>query len=75
VLRRSPGHQRQRQAATTYSIICAWCKQRQRYGDTWGPCTASSDDPNLSHGICPECFERERAKLDGRGGLLKEREV
>jgi hypothetical protein len=50
-------------AMTSYIILCAWCKQQQRYDKAWGPRTVRDDEPNLSHGICPECFEREREKL------------
>jgi Zn finger protein HypA/HybF involved in hydrogenase expression len=37
-------------------VICAWCKAYLR-----GP--ASAPDNEVSHGICPACLERERAKL------------
>jgi hypothetical protein len=37
-------------------VICAWCKTHIR-----GP--ASAPDHAVSHGICPACLERERAKL------------
>jgi hypothetical protein len=56
---------------TTYTIICAWCNERQRHGNSWGPRTTRGDERNLSHGICPECFNRERAKIDGKPDPLQ----
>jgi hypothetical protein len=31
-------------------IVCAWCQPK-------------TDEPGISHGICPECSEKELAKL------------
>jgi hypothetical protein len=45
-----------------YTVVCAWCKERQRYGDTWGPRKTRMNDSQLSHGICPDCFRRELEK-------------
>lgn len=45
------------------TIICAWCKQRERTGDTWGPLCSDPNAPGASHGICPACFVSEEAKL------------
>jgi len=64
VLNYTPRRARTERPMTNYIIICAWCRERQCNGGTWGPRTASDDERNLSHGICPECFSRERAKLD-----------
>lgn len=47
-----------------YPIICAWCNRKERYGDSWGPCQEYPAGQELSHGICPECFASERAKID-----------
>lgn len=44
-------------------VICAWCKARQRRGDTWGPLKTRFDSTQVSHGICPDCFAHELQRL------------
>jgi hypothetical protein len=40
--------------AASHSVVCSWCKTLMRPGN-----------PRLgvSHGICPECYQRERASF------------
>lgn len=71
MLNYTPRRARPERAMKTYTIICAWCKERQRHGNGWGPRTARGDERNLSHGICPECFNRERAKIEGKSDPLQ----
>lgn len=51
-------------AAQTYTIVCAWCG-RERQRSSWRkvrfPRLAKRAD--VSHGICPDCYERQMAKL------------
>lgn len=58
--RRWPQERRPRRPELT--IVCAWCKLRQRDGDVWVPRRTTARDDELSHGICPECFRREIEK-------------
>jgi hypothetical protein len=44
-------------------IVCAWCKQRERDGDSWGPRRTQARDDELSHGICPVCLQRELDRM------------
>lgn len=42
---------------------CAWC--RQWFDLEWRPIADPQDKPEfISHGICPECLERERRALE-----------
>jgi hypothetical protein len=66
VLNYSPRRARSDRGIKPFIIVCAWCRERQLYGNSWGPRTVAGDESNLSHGICPECFGRERAKLDAK---------
>lgn len=54
---------RRRPAATHLTIVCAWCKQRQCDANGWGPRRPAPEESQLSHGICPECYASELAKL------------
>lgn len=44
-------------------VVCAWCKQRERDGDSWVARRSQLRDDELSHGICPVCLERELRRL------------
>lgn len=54
------------QHAQPLSVVCAWCKARERRGDTWGPLSSEQCTAYVSHGICPDCFARELKKLKRR---------
>lgn len=53
-----------RAAAQPMPVICAWCRARERFGETWGPLRSDPETPRASHGICPACLAREKAKVD-----------
>ena len=47
------------------AVACAWC-QRVRTGSGWESADADTPDlagPGVTHGICPECLERETRGL------------
>jgi hypothetical protein len=44
-----------RSAAITQ--LCSWCGRVQRDGE-WVTLEADAVKPLVSHGVCPECFER-----------------
>jgi ribosomal protein S14 len=48
----------------TYTIVCAWCG-RERHRSTWRKFQLPrlGKRAEVSHGICPECYERQIAKL------------
>ena len=55
-----------------FLIICGWCKKIRTGEETWQEFEEApthqlfgGDPPNLSHGICPECFARVRRELRG----------
>ncbi len=56
-----------------FAVICSWCKRLRTGKDTWEEIEEATsishlfgdDPPDLSHGICPECFARVRRELNG----------
>lgn len=51
------------------AVACAWC-QRVRTSSGWEQAeTAELNSPGVTHGICPECLERETRGFVVPGGL------
>lgn len=48
-----------------YIIACAWCG-RVRRGAIWRRRRHQPPGHNVSHGICPDCFSRQIARLDSK---------
>lgn len=50
--------------ATTMLIECAWCG-RERRGERWRKIRIPriGKRPPVSHGICPECLERQMERV------------
>ena len=49
--------------------VCAWCRKIRDDKDQWvnmETYVAANTDASFSHGLCPECFERERDKVVAR---------
>ena len=47
--------------------ICSYCKKIRDDHDVWTPLEVYLDqhsDAKLSHGFCPDCFERQMLKID-----------
>ncbi len=51
----APLYQHDEACQPEYVVACAWCGHRHDGG-------AFPNAP-VSHGICPDCYQRERAKL------------
>jgi hypothetical protein len=54
--------------AAVWFTVCAWC-ERVRIGDRWlesprafAVAEAAKHEPQLTHGICPACFEALTAR-------------
>jgi hypothetical protein len=45
-------------------VICAWCKVKERIGGRWQHLRSDPTSPLVSHGICPGCSAKMRAKLE-----------
>jgi hypothetical protein len=50
---------------TGFTMICAWC-DRVRHGLEWFSEHGPRVGPNISHGICPDCFDRQIEQLESR---------
>lgn len=50
------------------AVLCAWCGKKKEGDNTWSEITPNQKiklerETKISHGICPDCFEKERAKI------------
>jgi ribosomal protein L37AE/L43A len=45
-----------------FTIVCAWCN-RVRHGREWRTERGQRNGPSVSHGICPECYQRQIERL------------
>lgn len=57
---------RRRQIKPAYTIVCAWCG-RARDGDRWHRLATPPAGAEVSHGICPECLQRQIEQI-GKAG-------
>jgi hypothetical protein len=64
-LQRSGPKQEDRQS--TFIIVCAWCG-RERHRSAWRTLRVPriGKRADISHGICPDCYARQIAKLHER---------
>ena len=50
--------------------ICSWCNQIQGEEGSWEPLEdylSREQNTEVSHGLCPDCFDRQMEGLDGPG--------
>lgn len=48
-------------------IVCGWCKEEITTKETWLKSPSGMvqvQDDRVSHGMCPECFEKNMAILE-----------
>lgn len=45
-----------------FTIVCAWCN-RVRRGREWRVERGRLNGPTVSHGICPECYQRQVERI------------
>lgn len=63
VLRKSAKqYQEREQECERFTIVCAWCDRVQR-GRDWRAEHGRFNGPGVSHGICPECYQRQLERL------------
>ncbi len=51
--------------------MCAWCHKVRNDDDYWQQVDeylSNHTDADISHGICPECYEKMMSQLDGKTG-------
>jgi hypothetical protein len=53
-------------ARGTVTQLCSWCGRVQRAGE-WVALEADAVKPAVSHGVCPDCFERVLRREGERG--------
>jgi hypothetical protein len=54
---------------TPIAFVCAWCERSRNGAGLWEPADpATPRGAAVTHGICPECLERETRAAEG--GLL-----
>ncbi len=56
--------------------VCAWCHRIRGDGGTWQTITgylSEAKGAEVSHGLCPECYQRETDGLDAIDGALSGR--
>jgi hypothetical protein len=51
---------------TGVTQLCSWCGRVQRGGE-WVALEADAPKPVVSHGVCPDCFERVLRRERERG--------
>ncbi len=52
-------------------LLCAWCGRERTQGGDWRASDAlPAAQPLATHGICPECLERETRAALGAGVTL-----
>lgn len=50
--------------------ICSWCNKIQKADGTWEPLEdylSREQNTEVSHGLCPDCFDRQMEGLDSPG--------
>lgn len=55
---------------TPIAFVCAWCERSRNSAGVWelaDPATLRY--PAVTHGICPECLERETRDAAAEGAL------
>ncbi len=55
------------EAQAAFAVVCAWCG-RERRRSIWRKMRLPQigKRAHVSHGICPECYERQMAKLESK---------
>ncbi len=44
----------------SFPAVCAWCERARNEDGGWEPIADQAPDPHqATHGICPECLDRE----------------
>jgi hypothetical protein len=56
---------RRQRLQSTYITVCAWCG-RVRDGERWHSAATPPDSAEVTHGICPECLQRQIAQIGKR---------
>lgn len=57
---------RRRRITPTYITVCAWCG-KVRDGDRWSYAAALPESAEVTHGICPDCLQRQIEQV-GKAG-------